>query len=80
MAKQSVKSIKQVEDFYYNIGVFAGLFYCLSTTDMHFENVIVNEEVPFLIDIESLANGLLSTVCGKIKVHSIAIEKYTTLQ
>lgn len=61
LAKQSVKSIKQVEDFYYNIGVFAGLFYCLSTTDMHFENVIVNEEVPFLIDIESLANGLLST-------------------
>lgn len=44
------------KEYYYKCGQFLGLFYILGTTDMHFENVIVHDNTPFFIDLETLVS------------------------
>lgn len=42
------------QSYYYNLGIQACLLYCLNASDMHYENLIVSEESPILIDLETI--------------------------
>lgn len=55
-----------VKRYYYRCGVALSIFYILGTNDMHYENVIVNEETPYFIDLETLVslNTNLSNIGG----------------
>ncbi|MCB2357161.1 type 2 lanthipeptide synthetase LanM [Clostridium estertheticum] len=48
------KSYIEVENYYYRAGCFLAIFYTLGTNDIHFENIIVNGEHPYFIDLETL--------------------------
>ncbi|MEB6747780.1 type 2 lanthipeptide synthetase LanM [Staphylococcus haemolyticus] len=40
--------------YYYNLGIQTCLLYCLNASDMHYENLIVSEDSPILIDLETI--------------------------
>lgn len=44
----------EVKEFYYKIGIFACIFYILSASDMHMENIICHGKDPVFIDLESI--------------------------
>lgn len=48
------KNCAEVKNYYYRAGSFLAVFYILNSNDMHFENVIVNGEHPYFIDLETL--------------------------
>lgn len=60
------KNYKQIDNYYYRAGCFLAIFYTLGTNDIHFENIIVNGENPYFIDLETLFainnSGQLDTV------------------
>lgn len=41
-----------IELFFYNQGVISALLYYLNSSDNHYENVIVNKDFPYYIDLE----------------------------
>ncbi|WP_071460866.1 type 2 lanthipeptide synthetase LanM [Bacillus massilinigeriensis] len=49
-------SLESVRNYFYNIGFISASFYFLCSTDMHFENLIVNGEVPVFIDLETISD------------------------
>ena len=51
---QSCNDLKEIENYYYKCGCFLGIFYTLGTNDIHYENMIVNGENPYFIDLETL--------------------------
>ncbi|MDF9468704.1 type 2 lanthipeptide synthetase LanM [Bacillus sp. FSL K6-0273] len=51
---KSPESIEDIEKYYYNIGVISAIMYAFKSTDMHYENVIVSNRVPFFVDLETL--------------------------
>ena len=51
------ESLTQIHSFYYRIGVYLAVFYLLSSTDMHHENLIANGENPIFFDTESISSG-----------------------
>lgn len=48
------KNYNEVQNYYYRAGCFLAIFYALGTSDIHYENVIVNKEFPYFIDLETL--------------------------
>jgi len=56
----------EVENYYYRSGCYLAIFYTLGTNDIHYENVIVNGEHPYFIDLETLVGiykpGMLDSV------------------
>ena len=57
---QECTSMYQVHNYYYRSGVFLAVFYLLSTTDIHYENIISYGEHPIIIDLETLVYGEIS--------------------
>lgn len=51
-----LESIEECEEFYFNIGFISSVFYFLNATDMHYENLIVNRNIPFFIDLETISD------------------------
>lgn len=45
---------KEVERYYYKLGIYAGIFNLLMASDIHMENVVCRASNPFFIDLESL--------------------------
>lgn len=43
-----------LKKLYFNIGRYLGLCYFLNSSDMHYENIIINNDTPFFIDTETL--------------------------
>ncbi|WP_112179759.1 type 2 lanthipeptide synthetase LanM [Paraliobacillus zengyii] len=58
--KLKVTSITQMNlqsrIFFYNMGFISSIFYFMASTDMHFENVIVDGQKPFFIDLETISD------------------------
>lgn len=50
-------SKKEAKEYYKKCGIFLGIFYILGTTDIHFENVIVNNGNPYFIDLETITSA-----------------------
>jgi type 2 lantibiotic biosynthesis protein LanM len=49
--------LEQKEDarkYYYRIGIYVFILYCMEAVDFHYENVIASGEHPVLIDLEAL--------------------------
>lgn len=47
-------NITSIQNYYYRAGCFLGLFYSLGTSDIHYENLVVDGEYPYFIDLETL--------------------------
>lgn len=41
---------------YYRLGAYLGLFYIMNSSDMHYENIIISKDMPYIIDTETLMN------------------------
>ena len=52
-----VMSKMQAKEYYKKCGIFLCIFYVLGTTDIHFENVIVNNGNPYFIDLETITSA-----------------------
>lgn len=44
---------KDVYKCYYRLGVLLGIMYTFKTNDMHYENIIISSEDPYIIDLET---------------------------
>lgn len=53
-ANVSAKSLKEIDDYYYNFGFIMPLFLYLRTTDLHAENVIASLPFPIFFDLECM--------------------------
>lgn len=49
-----VDNIKDVEEFYKKLGIIIAIAYCFNITDIHKENLIVNNSFPVMIDLEAM--------------------------
>lgn len=47
----------QETNVYYKLGCYQGIFYILNSSDMHYENIILRDDNPYIIDTETLING-----------------------
>lgn len=43
---------KDIKKLYYNFGILSAILYILNSADNHFENIILNKQYPYLIDLE----------------------------
>lgn len=57
IAYKECENFDQIKSFYYRIGAYLGIFYLLSSTDMHHENLIACGENPFFFDTETISSG-----------------------
>lgn len=56
---KSCTATYQIKNFYERFGYTIALGYLLSMTDMHLENIVANEEYPYIVDGETiLQNGI----------------------
>lgn len=51
---EKCKNLKEVFNFYTNIGYLMAIVYALNGNDMHYENIIAKRSQPIIIDLESL--------------------------
>lgn len=51
---KSCKSKLEIPKLYYRIGVLAAISYAFRIEDLHMENIMVNEEFPYIIDLETI--------------------------
>lgn len=49
-------SVLDNEKLYYRLGTYLGMFYLMNSSDMHYENIIVCNDMPYIIDTETLMN------------------------
>lgn len=54
IAYEECHDLEEVKNYYYRCGSYLALFTVLGTTDIHFENVIVNKDNPYFVDLETL--------------------------
>lgn len=48
------KSKTEIKMLYYRIGILAAISYILKIEDLHMENIIVNEDFPYIVDLEAI--------------------------
>lgn len=62
--EQITFSFNEEEDdvisFFYNAGIYLGIFYLLGVSDLHFENVINTNGTPVFIDLEAITSPSLT--------------------
>ncbi|MGJ0848714.1 DUF4135 domain-containing protein [Tissierella praeacuta] len=44
----------EIKELYYRIGLLSSISYVLRIEDLHMENIIVNREFPYLVDLETI--------------------------
>lgn len=49
---------EEIKEYYFNLGALLAALYLLNATDIHFENIIVNRTVPYLVDCETIFSPL----------------------
>ena len=59
-------SREEAKEYYYKCGIFLGLFHVLGTTDIHYENVIVNGATPVFVDLETLVGVSKNAKCSTV--------------
>lgn len=59
----------EIKKLYYRIGILSSISYVLRIEDLHMENIIVNREFPYLVDLETIfqLDGFQN---GNLKVRS----------
>ncbi|MBQ8813543.1 MAG: type 2 lantipeptide synthetase LanM family protein [Lachnospiraceae bacterium] len=50
--KKDCDTRRELEDYYFRIGILLCITYLLGAEDMHYENLIANGEFPILVDLE----------------------------
>lgn len=48
------KSEREIQRLYYRIGILAAISYIFKIEDLHMENIIVNGEFPYIVDLETI--------------------------
>lgn len=48
-----------INEFYKECGLFLSVFYMLNSSDMHYENLLIKQNHPFFIDLETLVTPLI---------------------
>jgi len=51
---KSCKSEIEIQNLYYRMGILAAISYAFRIEDLHMENIIVNREFPYIIDLETI--------------------------
>ncbi len=51
---RTCKSELEIQNLYYRIGILAAISYAFKIEDLHMENIIVNEEFPYIVDLETI--------------------------
>ncbi|MGG1220789.1 type 2 lanthipeptide synthetase LanM [Priestia endophytica] len=51
---KSFQSVKEAETYYRNLGVHLAVFYILKTDDIHYENIIMHRDMPYILDLETI--------------------------
>lgn len=51
---EPVKCQKEIEDYYYDLGIQSQVLYFLNASDMHYENIISKGKNPVFIDLETI--------------------------
>lgn len=51
---KSCNSESEIKRLYYRIGILAAISYVLKMGDLHMENMIVNGEFPYIVDLETI--------------------------
>ena len=54
---EQCESLEQIENFYYRMGAYLGIFYLFNAGDMHYENILSKGEYPVFIDTETLVTN-----------------------
>ncbi|HCY4893588.1 TPA: DUF4135 domain-containing protein, partial [Staphylococcus aureus] len=49
---KSPKDIQDIQKYFYNQGFISAILYFLSSSDNHYENIIINNTYPYYIDLE----------------------------
>lgn len=70
------KNYTQVKNYYYRAGCFLAIFYTLGTNDIHYENVIVDQEYPYFIDLETLIGNNNSNQVESVLTTSFIPNRY----
>lgn len=47
---------EELKEYFYNIGLMSAVFYFFNSTDMHYENLIINKSLPYFFDLETLVS------------------------
>lgn len=51
---KSFQSVKEAETYYRNLGIHLAVFYILKTDDIHYENIIMHRDMPYILDLETI--------------------------
>ncbi|WP_167399223.1 type 2 lanthipeptide synthetase LanM [Planococcus maitriensis] len=51
---ESYRNTQEAEQYYRNLGIQLAIFYLLKTDDIHYENIMMNRETPFILDLETI--------------------------
>lgn len=51
---EEAQTNSSIKNLYIRLGNFLGLFFIMNTSDMHYENLIINRDMPYFIDTETL--------------------------
>lgn len=54
---QNCNNEQQIRELFYRIGCYVCIFYILKSDDMHYENVITNSSMPYIIDMETITSN-----------------------
>lgn len=73
----------EINEMFYILGIYEGIFYVLGSTDMHYENCIISRGNPIFIDLETLCgnNSKKSVLYSEIIPHnySKSFKCYTSI-
>ena len=61
ISSKNCQSIDQVHHYYQRLGYLMGIVYLLIGSDIHFENVIVSDENPYIVDLECLLVPIITS-------------------
>ncbi|MBU8568836.1 type 2 lantipeptide synthetase LanM family protein [Virgibacillus pantothenticus] len=53
-------TIKEIETYYYHLGIHIFYTYMLRSNDIHYENIISNSNNPVIIDLETIMQGTIN--------------------
>lgn len=54
--EKECRNVEEIQSCFYRIGAYSALFTLLQTSDLHYENIIVQGEYPMFVDLETLVS------------------------
>ena len=60
-----------VKKYYYKCGIFLAIFLLFGTSDLHYENLIIHDDDPYFIDLETLCRAEVNNISESQKYRDI---------